>query len=238
MIALEQLGLPKHVAIIMDGNGRWATRQGLSRKAGHKAGADAFEKISQHANQLGILVLTVYAFSTENFSRPQEEVDAIMDLLRSYLKDRKRRKSKNVRTKFIGERKGLASDIIQMIEEMEEETAKNTGMVLNIALNYGGQTELLRGAQRLAKEYAQGNRDDLDQMSVDQFEQYLYTAGQPPVDLLIRTSGEQRISNFLLWQSAYAEFVFDDTLWPDYKPKDFDRALEEYRGRNRRIGGV
>lgn len=232
--------LPTHVAIIMDGNGRWAKRRKLPRNTGHKRGAQAFENIVKHAVDIGIQHLTVYAFSTENFSRPKEEVEGIMDLMRSYLADRRKHDNDKVQTIFLGTKEGLAPDIIQSIQELEEKSKDNVGMVLNIAFNYGGKLEILQAAQHLAKDFKAGtlSLERLETMTEEQFEQYLYTAGQPPVDLVIRTSGEQRMSNFLLWQAAYAEFVFPEVLFPDFTPKHFDQALKEYATRERRIGGI
>ena len=232
--------LPAHVAIIMDGNGRWAKRRGLPRNTGHKKGAEAFENIVKHAVDLGIQHLTVYAFSTENFSRPKNEVEGIMDLMRSYLADRRKHENNKVQTIFLGTREGLAPDIVQSIQELEEKSKDNVGMVLNIAFNYGGKLEILQATQRLARDFKKGiiSPEALEHMTEKQFEEYLYTAGQPSVDLVIRTSGEQRMSNFLLWQAAYAEFVFPEVLFPDFTPKHFDSALKEYATRERRIGGI
>lgn len=233
----RDLSIPLHVGIIMDGNGRWATKRSLPRKVGHREGAKAFEKIVKYAEKRGVKHLTVYAFSTENFSRPPDEVEAVMDLMRSYLNDRRKSRSKDVRTIFIGSREGLAPDIVESIRLLEEESRAKTGMILNVAFNYGGKQEVLRAAKELARRHAQ-RALTLEAFGEDDFDELLYTARQPPVDLLIRTSGEERLSNFLIWQSAYAEFVFTSVLWPDFTPADFDKALEEYAGRHRRIGGL
>ena len=231
--------VPVHLGIIMDGNGRWAKKRGLPRQAGHVTGAQVFRKITKYCEKCGVKYLTVYAFSTENWRRPQEEVDAIMNLLRQYLKESLADfQQENIRTCFIGDREPLAADIRALMEEAEQTTAHKTGMTLNIALNYGGRQELAQAARRLAQQVAAGERtlDSIDEQAV---EDCLYTAGQPPVDLVLRPSGEYRLSNFLIWQSAYGEYVFmDDILWPDFKESDLDRAFEEFARRDRRFGGV
>lgn len=229
--------LPQHVGIIMDGNGRWAKKRGLPRQAGHKVGASTFQKITRYCNKIGIQYLTVYAFSTENWKRPQEEVDAIMNLLRSFLKDAKNHRAENVKTHFIGDLTVLAPDIQEMMRDCERESAGFTGLTLNIAVNYGGRDEILQAAKRFAAGAA-AHKIVPDELTQAQFSSYLYTAGQPDVDLIIRPSGEMRLSNFLLWQAAYAEYVFMDTLWPDFNEKCLEKALEEFARRNRRFGGV
>jgi undecaprenyl diphosphate synthase len=230
--------LPSHVGIIMDGNGRWAKKRGLSRSMGHKRGADVFGTIARHARDVGIEALTVYAFSTENWKRPDQEVSSIMNLLREYLSDADRYEKDNMRMRILGEQDRLDDDIRQKIADIESRSASYTGMRLNIALNYGGRGEILTAARRLAELYAAREITDLAAVSEADFGNLLYTAGLPDVDLVIRTSGEYRISNFLLWQSAYAEYVFSDVLWPDFSTKDFDAALAEYANRGRRLGGV
>ena len=236
--AVPQL-VPCNLGIIMDGNGRWAKKRGLPRQAGHVTGAQTFRKITKYCEKRGVKYLTVYAFSTENWKRPQEEVDAIMDLLRQYLKESLADfAQENIRTRFIGDRAPLAQDIQDLMREAEQTTAAKDGMVLNIALNYGGQQELTMAARTLASRVAAGeiSPQDIDESML---ERALYTEDQPPVDLILRPSGEYRLSNFLVWQSAYAEFVFmDDILWPDFKESDLDRAFEEFARRNRRFGGV
>lgn len=229
--------LPQHIGIIMDGNGRWAKKRGLPRQAGHKVGAGTFQKITRYCNKIGIRYLTVYAFSTENWRRPPEEVDAIMNLLRSFLKDAKNHRAENVKTHFIGDLSALAPDIRQLMDDCERESASFTGLTLNIAVNYGGRDEILYAARRFAEDAASG-KESVDALNEESFSSYLYTAGQPDVDLIIRPSGEQRLSNFLLWQAAYAEYVFMDTLWPDFNEKCLDKALDEFVRRNRRFGGV
>lgn len=239
MVADTLAPAPANVGIIMDGNGRWAKKRGLPRQAGHVTGAQVFRKITKYCEKRGVKYLTVYAFSTENWKRPQEEVDAIMDLLRQYLKESLADFEKeNIRTRFIGDRAPLAEDIKALMTEAEESTAHKTGMVLNIALNYGGQQEITQAARTLAARVQNGELKAED-ITEDMVQQALYTADQPPVDLILRPSGEYRLSNFLIWQSAYAEFVFmDDILWPDFKETDLDAAFAEYARRNRRFGGV
>ena len=230
--------IPTNLGIIMDGNGRWAKNRGLPRTAGHVTGAQVFRKIAKYCDRCGVRYLTVYAFSTENWRRPQEEVEAIMNLLRQYLKESLADfQSENIVVRFIGNRAELAQDIRDLIEEAEAATANKTGMTLNIALNYGGQQEITAAARSLAVKVANGELqpEDIDEKMI---EQALYTGEQPPVDLILRPSGEYRLSNFLIWQCAYAEFVFMDVLWPDFKEEDLDRAFEEYARRDRRFGGV
>ncbi len=231
--------VPQNLGIIMDGNGRWAKKRGLPRTAGHVTGAQVFRKITKYCEKCGVKFLTVYAFSTENWKRPQEEVDAIMNLLRQYLKESLADfQQENIRTRFIGDRAPLSPDILELMQEAEETTAHKTGMTLNIALNYGGQQELTEAARVLARRVAAGEMtpDEVDENALGEA---LYTAGQPPVDLILRPSGEYRLSNFLIWQSAYAEFVFmDDILWPDFSEQDLERAFEEFARRNRRFGGI
>ena len=229
--------LPQHIGLIMDGNGRWAKKRGLPRQAGHKAGASTFQKIVRYCNKIGIRYLTVYAFSTENWKRPAEEVEAIMNLLRSFLKDAKNHRAENVRTKFIGDRSMLAPDIQEMMADCEKESESFTGLTLNIAVNYGGRDEIVHAAKQFAKDAAAGtvSPDALDEAL---FSSYLYTKEQPDIDLIIRPSGEMRLSNFLLWQAAYAEYVFLDVLWPDFNEKYLEQAISEFSNRNRRFGGV
>ena len=230
--------VPVNLGIIMDGNGRWAKKRGLPRQAGHVTGAQVFRKITKYCEKCGVKFLTVYAFSTENWRRPQEEVDAIMNLLRQYLKESLADfQQENIVVRFIGNREELAEDIRALIQEAEQSTAHKTGMTLNIALNYGGQQEIAAAARKLAQQVAAGQLD-ADAIDEAMLEKALYTEEQPPVDLILRPSGEYRLSNFLIWQSAYAEYVFMDVLWPDFKEEDFERAFEEYARRDRRFGGV
>ena len=230
--------LPRHVGIIMDGNGRWAVKRGLPRRMGHQKGSDAFVKIARHAAKCGVEYLSVYAFSTENWLRPPEEVDAIMNLLRQFLGDYKKYRKDNMRMNILGNPAPLAPDIRELIDRIHTESRDNTGMTLNIAINYGGRDEILHAAKLLLQRYKNGEISDIDSIGEKDFEAGLYTAGMPDIDLVIRTSGELRISNFLLWQSAYAEYFFPDVLFPDFSPADFDKALEEYASRSRRMGGI
>lgn len=230
--------LPAHIAIIMDGNGRWAKRRGLPRSAGHTAGAAAFRSLALYCNRIGLRYLTVYAFSTENWKRPPAEVSAIMDLLREYLRDSLARfKGENIRTRFIGDKAPLADDLKALIRETEEGSRGATGLTLNIALNYGGRQEITAAARELAGRAAAGRLrpEDIDESMMAGL---MDTAGQPDPDLIIRPSGEQRISNFLLWQSAYSEYWFSDVLWPDFGPKVLERAIDDYNRRERRYGGI
>ncbi len=229
---------PQHVAIIMDGNGRWAKARGLPRVAGHRRGADAVRRVVRGAGELGVPVLTLFAFSTENWTRPADEVSDLMGLLRHYLRSELDELRKNgARLRVIGNREGLAADIVRDIAEAENMTAGNARIDVNICINYGSRDEILRATRRLAQRVAAGEMtvDGIDQKS---FERELLTAGLPDPDLLIRTSGEQRISNFLLWQCAYSELVFVDTLWPDFGKEHLEQAIVEFRRRERRYGGV
>lgn len=230
--------LPAHVGVIMDGNGRWAKRRGLPRKMGHKVGAETFRTIVRYANRIGLRYMTMYVFSTENWSRPKDEVNAIMDLLRKYLEDVDSYRSENIRIRFLGDLTVFDAKMQAKMAEIEKNSRDNTGLTLNLAVNYGGRSELTSAARQLALDAAAGKirpEEITEQMLADR----LYTKGEPDVDLIIRPSGEYRLSNFLIWQSAYAEYVFmDEILWPDFKPADLDRALEEYQCRNRRFGGV
>ncbi len=229
--------MPKHIAIIMDGNGRWAKKRGLPRKAGHKAGAETLEKIISAARELGLEHLTVYAFSTENWKRSQEEVDAIMNLLRQYLKNYFKKFIKDdVRMDVIGDIRRLDADIQKQIIEIEQLSMEKTGLFVHIALNYGGRDELRRAMTKIAQEAAEG-RLLPEEMTEDCIAGYLDTAGTPDPELVIRTSGEERISNFLLWQSAYSEFYFCDTLWPDFTKTELEKAIFAYQNRERRFGG-
>ncbi len=225
---------PAHVAIIMDGNGRWAKARGLPRAAGHSRGAEALRRTVSAAVELGIPYLTVYAFSSENWERPPAEVEGLMGLLRRYLRGEIAELHKNgVRLRVIGERSGLALDIVRLIEDAEARTAGNRQLTLVVAFNYGGRQEILAAARRLGEAATAGR---LDPRAIDEgrLAAELFTGGIPDPDLLIRTSGEQRISNFLLWQSAYSEFIFLDTLWPDFSKEDLAAAVREFQKRDRR----
>lgn len=229
----EERVLPRHIAIIMDGNGRWAKRRSLPRTAGHAAGSKTFKTIARYCNKIGIKYLTVYAFSTENWKRPQAEVDNIMNILRDYLKDTDSFKDENIKLRFIGDRTPLAEDIKELMLKAEADSADATGLHLNIALNYGGRDEIVHAVRRIVKEGIAP-----DDITEDTISEHLYTAGQPDPDFIIRPSGEYRLSNYLIWQSAYAEYWFSDILWPDFSSKDLEKALDEFSQRNRRFGGV
>ena len=229
---------PNHVAIIMDGNGRWATARGLPRVAGHRRGADAVRRVVRGAGELGIPILTLFAFSTENWTRPADEVSDLMGLLRHYLRNELKELHKNgVRLRVIGNREGLAPDIVNDIADAERTTLDNSRIDVNICINYGSRDEILRATRSLARQVAAGKLA-ADRIDANLFERELLTAGVPDPDLLIRTSGEQRISNFLLWQCAYSELVFVEALWPDFGKDDLAQAIAEYRRRERRYGGV
>ncbi len=225
--------LPRHIAIIMDGNGRWAKKRSLPRTAGHAAGSKNFKTIVRYCNKIGLEYLTVYAFSTENWKRPKDEVDNIMKILRDYLKDAKNFKEENIKVKFIGNISVLDEDIKELIADAERESANATGLHLNIALNYGGRDEITHAVREIVRSGVSA-----DEITEDTIEKYLYTAGQPDPDYIIRPSGEYRLSNYLIWQAAYAEYWFSDVLWPDFKPKHLEQALDEYNHRQRRFGGV
>ena len=229
--------LPKHIAIIMDGNGRWAKKRSLPRTAGHAAGSKNFKDIARYCNKIGLGYLTVYAFSTENWKRPADEVENIMNILRDYLKDAKNFKGENIKVKFIGNIDVLPTDIVELIRDAEENSANATGLNLNIALNYGGRDELVHAFKKLAGSIKSGDLG-IEEVTEQSVSDSLYTAGQPDPDFIIRPSGEYRLSNYLIWQSAYAEFWFSDILWPDFKPKDLEQAISDYNRRNRRFGGV
>ena len=236
--ANAELKPPIHVAIIMDGNGRWAKARGLPRVAGHKRGAEAVRRTVTGAAELGIQYLTLYGFSSENWKRPAAEIDDLMGLLRLYLVNEiEELHQKGVRLRVIGQRSRLQADIVRLIEHAEQHTAANRRLNLTVALSYGGRAEIAEAARRVAEEVRAGR---LEPAQVDErrFERFLYTSDMPDPDLLIRTSGEKRISNFLLWQCAYAELVFLDRLWPDFTRDDLEKAITEYHGRDRRYGAA
>ena len=230
-----QRTLPEHIAIIMDGNGRWAKKRSLPRSAGHAAGSKNFKEIARYCNKIGLHDLTVYAFSTENWKRPKDEVDNIMNILRDYLKDAKNFKDENILVKFIGDISALDDDIIELMRDAEENSADATGLRLNIAVNYGGRDELVWATRQLADMVKAGTLlpEEIDEKMISD---HLYTAGQPDPDLIIRPSGELRLSNYLIWQSAYAELWFSDILWPDFKPRHLEEAIAAFGRRNRRFG--
>lgn len=230
--------LPKHIGIIMDGNGRWAKKRGLPRKLGHNAGAENFKTITRYCNKIGIKCLTVYAFSTENWKRPKEEIDNLMSLFRDYLHDALENfRDENIVTRFIGDVSIFPEDIQKLIAETEEESKDSTGMILNIAMNYGGRQEIVEASKILMRKIQSGEKD-IDSITEDDITDNLYTKDYPEVDFIIRPSGEYRLSNFLLWQSAYSEFWYSDVLWPDFTTDKLDEALLDYADRNRRFGGV
>lgn len=237
-ITLEDIQLPQHIGIIMDGNGRWAKKRNLPRSAGHTAGAKNFRTITKYCSNIGIKYLTVYAFSTENWKRPAEEINSLMKLFKSYLEEAIRDfKDENIVVKFIGDKSAFSPDLQQLIDENEQMSSKRSGMVLNIAMNYGSRDEIVRAVKNIAFK-VNNNEISVEDINQQLISDNLYTAGQPDPDLVIRPSGEYRISNFLLWQSAYTEYVIMDVLWPDFTEKMLDAALIEYARRNRRFGGV
>lgn len=230
--------IPEHVAIILDGNGRWAKRRGMPRNYGHVQGAKTVEIICEEAYKMGIQYLTVYAFSTENWNRPQDEVDALMKLLRNYMKTcLKTAEKNNMCVRVIGDKTGLDEDIRQRIGELEEATKNNTGLHFQIALNYGGRDEIVRAVKKLAARVEEGTLKKED-ITEQLFSATLDTGGLPEPDLLIRTCGEMRLSNFLLWQLAYTEFYITDTPWPDFSKEELEKAIEAYNKRERRYGAV
>lgn len=232
------LNIPNHVAIILDGNGRWAKKRRMPRNYGHIQGAKTVEQICEDADSLGIKYLTVYAFSTENWNRPEEEVALLMKLLKNYLKDCvKRANNNNMKVRVIGEKSRLSDDIRNRIEELEQSSKNNTGLNFTIALNYGSRDEIIRAVRTMAKDSAEG-RLKPEEITEQMLSEYLDTAGIPNPDLLIRTSGEERLSNFLLWQMAYTEFYFTDVLWPDFNKKELIKAIEKYSQRDRRYGSI
>ena len=230
--------LPSHIGVIMDGNGRWAKKRGLPRSAGHSKGADTLKKIVTEFNKIGIKYITVYAFSTENWKRPKDEVDYLMNLLLNYLKDAENTLAgENVVIRAIGSRAELSEEIREQIVKTEKFTEKNSGIVMNIALNYGAREEIVHAAEQIAEEVKNGVLAPQD-ISAKTISEHLYTKNQPDPDLIIRTSGEERLSNFLLWQAAYSEFWFTDKLWPDFGVKDLYEAIADFQKRGRRFGGV
>lgn len=237
MREVDPNNIPRHVAIIMDGNGRWAKQQGKMRIFGHKNGIAAVREAVSYAREIGIAHLTLYAFSSENWNRPAQEVNGLMTLFMQALEGEVKKLHKNnIRLNILGDLGAFSVSLQKKIQQAEQLTQNNTALTLNIAANYGGQWDILQAAKQLALLSQQGQLQ-LEHIGVEQFQQYLVTAQQPPVDLLIRTSGEQRISNFLLWQVAYAELYFTDVLWPDFNQQEFQRAILDYQQRHRRFGG-
>lgn len=230
--------IPQHIAIILDGNGRWAKAKGMPRNYGHTAGARNVETVCQAAHDLGVKYVTMYAFSTENWNRPEGEVEALMKLLESYLKNCIKTADKNnMRVRVIGDTTRLSERFQERIRELEAASAKNDGLNLQIAINYGSRDEMTRAMRRMSEDVAAGKRKP-EEIAESVFEEYLDTAGIPDPDLLIRTSGELRLSNFLLWQLAYSEFYFTDVPWPDFHKEELERAIEAYNKRDRRFGGL
>ncbi len=233
--------LPRHIGIIMDGNGRWAKKRGLERTEGHKVGAEVFRRVCDYGAELGIEAMTFYAFSTENWKRPEKEVNAIMNLFRDFLEEAQERENENeqkgFRIRFIGDRSALPEDIIKLFDQCEKNSEGRNKMTVNLAVNYGGRAEIVNAAKQIAEKVKSGELDSGD-ITEETVESFLYTAGVPDPDLIIRPGGESRISNFLVWQSAYSEFLFTDTLWPDFTEEDMDNAIIEFCRRNRRFGGI
>ena len=233
---MDKENMPKHIAIIMDGNRRWAKEQGLDYRKGHQAGADTIEKIVTYANEIGLKYLTVYAFSTENWKRTEEEVGALMLLFNKFLdKYIKIADTKNVKIKFIGDRTALSKSLAEKMTKAEERTKNNSGLLFSVGLNYGGRDEIIHAVKNISEDVKNGKIKSED-ITTDLFSNYLYTAGMPDPDLVIRTSGEMRTSNFLPWQIVYSEFLFLDKYWPDFSEEDLDNAIEAYQKRNRKFG--
>ena len=234
---MEKENMPKHIAIILDESRRWARSKGLDPKLGHKEGAETLKKIARYANKIGLKYLTVYAFSTENWKRTEDEVGALMLLLQNYLDDfSKRADTENIRIKVLGDISALSERMQKSINKCMERTKNNTGLTFNIALNYGGRDEILKAVRKIASEVKNGNLQ-VEQITEETISNNLYTAGQPDPDLLIRTSGEIRTSNFLPWQIVYSEFLFIEKNWPEFEEKDLDEAIQIYQKRNRKFGG-
>ena len=235
---IDMNNIPQHIGIIMDGNGRWATRRGLPRSAGHAAGAKTLDKITRSAEKLGVRYVTVYAFSTENWKRPKDEVEALMKLMIDYLDDYKRvLGGENIRIRIIGKREELSDEINRKIDIVEENTKDNDKITLTIAINYGGREEIVSAAKKVCSMVADGEISAED-ITEDMLSDNMYTSYMPDPDFIIRPSGELRLSNFLLWQSAYTEFWFSDICWPDFTEKDLHQAVLDFQNRNRRFGGV
>jgi len=229
--------IPGHIGIIMDGNRRWAKKHGLPYAAGHAKGAEVFQRTIRYCEKIGIKAVSVYAFSTENWARPKDEVEVILSLLRRYLSDAFGFRNENIRICFIGERSPLGEEISALMGEIEDFSKNHNGLTLNVAVNYGGRQEILSAAKTLAHDVNSGITE-LDMVDEAHFERLMYTSDSPPLDMIIRPGGELRISNFLLWQCAYSEFIFSETLWPDFTTDDLDMAIDEFNKRTRRFGSV
>ena len=234
---MDNITIPKHIGIIMDGNGRWAKKRLLPRNMGHKKGAEVFKDIARYCDDLGMEAVTFYAFSTENWKRPQDEIDGLMKLFRQYLIDAFDYEKDNNRIIFLGDKAAFNDELRSLMLEIEEKTADRDGMIINLALNYGSRSEIVMACKDIAEKVKNGDltADDIDEQMISD---HLYTKNQPDPDFILRPSGEKRISNFLLWQCAYSEFIYMDVLWPDFTRKDLDLAIEEFNRRNRRFGGV
>ena len=236
-VAGENIIIPRHVAVIMDGNGRWAKKRGLPRTAGHAVGSENFRKIATYCKNIGMDYLTVYAFSTENWKRPADEVSTIMKLLRKYLDEAVETMERDrIRMKVFGNVGALPEELQKLVARTDEISSRYEGFQANICLNYGGRDEIVTAARRYAQDLAAGIVTE--ELTEDMFSDYLYSAGIPDPELIIRTGGEQRISNFLLWQCAYSEFYYTDVFWPDFSPEELDKAIAAYNSRDRRFGGV
>ena len=234
---MREKSLPRHIAVILDGNGRWAKKRGLPRSAGHMAGAENFRKIATYCQELGIEYLTVYAFSTENWKRPEDEVGGIMKLLDKYLHECvSDMEKKHIRMKIFGDTSRLSPELRELIEKTDEITQRVEGFQANICLNYGGRAEIVRAAEKYAEDVLAGRTSG--ELTEEKLAGYMYSAGIPDPELIIRPGGEYRLSNFLLWQCAYSEFYYTDTLWPDFTPEELDKAIAAYSNRDRRFGGV
>lgn len=237
MSTLNKENLPVHIGFIMDGNGRWAQKRGLPRKLGHREGASAFRKIASYCKKIGIKYVTFYAFSTENWSRPKDEIDELMKLFGEYIDEVSDYAEENTRLIFLGDKSAFGKEMADKMSELEKESRNFNDMTLMLAMNYGGRDDIVHAARQIAAmvENKEIKHTDVDESLISGL---LYTGGIPDADLIIRPSGEKRLSNFLIWQSAYAEFYFTDVLWPDFTPKELDKALEDFASRKRRFGGV
>lgn len=234
---MNNITIPKHIGIIMDGNGRWAKKRLLPRNMGHKKGAEVFKDIARYCDDLGMEAVTFYAFSTENWKRPQDEVDGLMKLFKQYLIDAFDYEKDNNRIIFLGDKSPFNEELRSLMLEIEEKTASRDGMIINLALNYGSRDEIVHACKEIVEKVKNGEMD-VEDITEESFSDHLYTKNQPDPDFILRPSGEKRISNFLLWQCAYSEFIYMDVLWPDFTRDDLDAAIAEFNKRNRRFGGV